>query len=79
LQSWVEPGDLEKIGRAKDALQKQGAGQNVCALHIKNLANAICTVVQVAARDRFGVSKILKKQRQFMGTFSLIGDGQTIN
>ena len=51
-QSWGEPGDLEIAGQVRDALQKQGAVQIVCAPLIRNLANATCMEARVQAQKR---------------------------
>ena len=69
LQSWGEVGDLEIAGQVRDALQKQGAGQNVGALLIRNLENATCMEERVQAQKRSRVSKTLKKHRQLTVTF----------
>ena len=69
MQSWGEHGDLEIAGQVRDALQKQGAGQNACVLHIRNLENATCMEERVQAqKTQQGIANI-KKHRQLTVTF----------
>ena len=60
MQSWGELGDLEIAGQVRDALQKQGAGQNVGALLIRNLKMP-CMEERVTQK-RSRVSKTLKSK-----------------